>query len=286
MMMRGSEQEAHFNRGDNPLGGSAADSSMVGGGRGGGGLIDEDGDGPSQVNDIRVNDVPLGLDDDEQQRDSASAASDDGDDVQFALQTNVGQGAERAKKTIREQMIRREKTLELDNLFLQDLYFMKNQSWHFLEEIRLTKNLINNIDTLNMYKSLRVIDASHNYIVEVNLCLPKLEQLILANNFLKKFPILENMKKLKIINLNANGLTDFKDVAPNMTPNVRRLDLGFNELKFGSTGNTSSAELADFRAKLKEFKHLRELVVQGNPFMDEASNTGAADIQKDIIKEL
>lgn len=277
------------------MGGAAADSGRAGGGRGGGGLggglVDEDSDGPSQVNDIRVNDVPLGLDDDEQQRDSASAASDDGDDVQFALQTNVGQGAERAKKTIREQMIRREKTLELDNLFLQDLYFMKNQSWHFLEEIRLTKNLINNIDTLNMYKSLRVIDASHNYIVEVNLCLPKLEQLILANNFLKKFPILENMKKLKIINLNANGLTDFKDVAPNMTPNVRRLDLGFNELKFGSAGTTSSGStsfqaMADFRAKLKEFKHLRELVVQGNPFMDEASPRAAADIQKDIIKEL
>ena len=170
-----------------------------------------------------VNDV--GWDDDGKGQDGGSALSHDDEITQ---QTNVGQGIEKAKKRIRDQVIRREKRLPLDNLFLQDLDFMRSQSWAFLEEIHLTKNLINNIEPLNAFKSLRVIDASHNYIVEVNLQLPKLEQLILSDNYLEKFPTLEHMKKLKIIDLNANDLTGFKEVLPGMTPNVKRLDLGHN----------------------------------------------------------
>ena len=173
----------------------------------------------------RVNDIDWDGDDDGKARDGGSALSQDDEITQ---QTNVGQGVEKAKKRIRDQVIRREKTLPLDNLFLQDLDFMRSQSWAFLEEIHLTKNLINNIEPLNAFKSLRVIDASHNYIVEVNLQLPKLEQLILSDNYLEKFPTLEHMKKLKIIDLNANDLTGFKEVMPGMTPNVKRLDLGHN----------------------------------------------------------
>ncbi len=39
-------------------------------------------------------------------------------DDEIIAQTNVGQGVEKAKKRIREQVIRREKELRLDNLFL------------------------------------------------------------------------------------------------------------------------------------------------------------------------
>lgn len=235
-------------------------------GRAGGGAF---GDG------IGVNDI--GLDIDDRMREDSMMTHDD----EIIAQTNVGQGVEKAKKRIREQVIRREKELRLDNLFLQDLDFLRNQSWAFLEEVHLTKNLINNIEPLNAFKSLRVIDASHNYIVEVNLQLPKLEQLILADNYLEKFPTLEHMKKLKTIDLNANALTGFDEVITEMTPNVRSLDLGHNQL-FNRGVEDPNAE-ATFTAKLKEFKHLRKLVVQGNPFIGEPPDVKK---QQEIIEQL
>ena len=68
-------------------------------GRAGGGAFD------GVVNDI-------GFDDD--RREESMMTHDD----EIIAQTNVGQGVEKAKKRIREQVIRREKELRLDNLFL------------------------------------------------------------------------------------------------------------------------------------------------------------------------
>ena len=232
----------------------AAALMLGGGANAGGGLSSRQSGNPIG----RVNDI--GLDLALESRPSSVASQDD----DIIAQTNVGQGAEKAKKIVREQMIRREKNLHLDNLFLQDLDFLKNQTWAFLEEVYITKNLINNIEPLNAFKSLKIIDASHNYLVEVNLQLPKLDQLILSDNYLEKFPTLEHMKKLKTIDLNSNALTEFKDVHTNMTPKVRNLDLGNNQF-FTKSNDDPNAE-ATLIAKLKEF-NLKRLVLQGNPFI-------------------
>jgi Leucine-rich repeat (LRR) protein len=53
--------------------------------------------------------------------------------------------------------------------------------------------MVSNIDILNQYKNLETIDASNCYIEDVNFNLPKLVRLDLSNNYLRKFPILENM---------------------------------------------------------------------------------------------
>lgn len=173
--------------------------------------------------------------------------------------------------------------MRLESLALQDLYFMKNQAWHTLEEVYLSKNLIHNIDILCNYQNLRVIDASSNYIEEVNLYLPKLESLNLSNNYLKKFPILENMKKLKSLNLNSNELQDFKDVMPHLTPNIRTLDMGNNQLSFENLDAFN-----DFIDKLQKFSQLRILVVSNNRFQDDCSGLrdGEKAVQDELIKSL
>ena len=92
----------------------------------------------------------------------------------------------------------------IESLDLQDLGFMGQKSWSFLEEVYLSKNMVSNIEVFNNFPNLRIIDASNNYIEEVHIYLPKLEVLNLMNNYLKKFPILENMKKLRQLNLGSN----------------------------------------------------------------------------------
>jgi len=88
--------------------------------------------------------------------------------------------------------------------------------------------MINNIDVLNQYTNLRIINATNCYIEEVNLKLPKLESLDLSNNFLKNFPILANMQKLKVLNLNSNKLFDFKQMNIEFTLGITTLDVGNN----------------------------------------------------------
>ena len=68
--------------------------------------------------------------------------------------------------------------------------------------------MVSNIDILNQYKNLETIDASNCYIEDVNFNLPKLVRLDLSNNYLRKFPILENMQRLVYLNLNSNKLVE------------------------------------------------------------------------------
>ena len=81
---------------------------------------------------------------------------------------------------------------------------MKEYLWPNLTELYVDKNMIYNIDILVNFPMLKKIDASNNYIEDVNLYLPRLETLNLHNNYLKQFPILEGMHKLKNLNLKAN----------------------------------------------------------------------------------
>jgi Leucine-rich repeat (LRR) protein len=78
--------------------------------------------------------------------------------------------------------------------------------------------MLNNIDVLNNFQNLKLIDAANCYIEEVNLSLPKLEELNLSNNFLKAYPVLANMSKLKTLNLNSNKLADLKSMSVEFTP--------------------------------------------------------------------
>jgi Leucine-rich repeat (LRR) protein len=151
---------------------------------------------------------------------------------------------------------------KLESLDLQDLVFMKGISWGNLEEIFLSRNMINNIDTLSKFMNLRTIDASNNYIEEVVLFLPKLEKLDLSNNYLKKFPLLENgMDQLRILNLSQNRLVGIREVLTSFIPNIRTLDLGGNEIDFGNFN-----EFTEFVNKIREWRYLINLVVADNPF--------------------
>ena len=100
----------------------------------------------------------------------------------------------------------------LESLDLQDLTFLIKYNWSQLEELSLSRNMLNNVDVLKSQHNLRVLDCSDNYLEEVNLHLPKLQSLNLQNNYLKKFPVLQNMNNLRYLNLNSNQLVDFKEI--------------------------------------------------------------------------
>jgi dynein assembly factor 1 len=84
---------------------------------------------------------------------------------------------------------------------------MEHAVWQNLEEVYLSRNMLVNIDVLNVFPNLKKIDASNNYIKEINLVsLRKLKDLNLQNNFIDKFPNIEKSKDLKILNMNSNKL--------------------------------------------------------------------------------
>jgi len=68
-----------------------------------------------------------------------------------------------------------EKNDRLEQYDLQDLTIFKNKYWPILEEVYINRNMINNIDLLGKFSKLRIIDASNNYIEEVELKLDNLE---------------------------------------------------------------------------------------------------------------
>lgn len=110
--------------------------------------------------------------------------------------------------------------------------------------------MLNNIDVLNNFQNLKVIDATNCYIEEVNLNLPKLEDLNLSNNFLKAYPVLANMSKLKTLNLNSNKLADLKSMKVEFTQALVSINIGNNPtLQFSST--------RDFMDFLKKISNLR-----------------------------
>ena len=79
-----------------------------------------------------------------------------------------------------------------------------------LQKVDISKNYLDNIDSLNQLQRLKVIIASDNYIRAANLQLPKLQELDLRNNFIDKIPILSQMPQLKVLTLNANNITELK----------------------------------------------------------------------------
>lgn len=51
-------------------------------------------------------------------------------------------------------------------------------------------------------------------------------------NRLKKFPALNNMQKLIVLNLKSNKIKDLNGVNPKKIPNVQNLDLSDNEIRY------------------------------------------------------
>jgi Leucine-rich repeat (LRR) protein len=121
-----------------------------------------------------------------------------------------------------------EKSLDLVALQLHDLSFLHAFNWTSLEAAHLNRNLINSISVLNKFHNLKVINATNCYIEEVSLKLPKLEELDLSNNFLKSFPTLINMQKLRHLSLNSNKLMDLQEMNVDATLGLTSLDLGNN----------------------------------------------------------
>jgi len=85
---------------------------------------------------------------------------------------------------------------------------------------------------LDKFENLLLIDASDNKITEVTQSLPNLNSFLLMNNRLKKFPVLNNMQKLIVLNLKSNNIKDLNNVNPKKIPNVQNLDLSDNKIGY------------------------------------------------------
>ena len=120
---------------------------------------------------------------------------------------------------------------------------------------------MDNIDALNQLTRLKVIIASDNYIRSANLQLPKLQELDLRNNFLEKVPILSQMPQLKVLILNANNITELKLQCKDQNYlNIMKMVFRNNKIRF------NNMEVINFVKKLKEFKVLKVLSLDSNPF--------------------
>ena len=84
--------------------------------------------------------------------------NDVGIDALTALE-NFGTGPDKAKKIMVQKIIKGERDFDLTNFELNNLDFMKDQVWKQLTEIYLMNNMVNSIDVLSRFGSLKEIDA-------------------------------------------------------------------------------------------------------------------------------
>lgn len=95
----------------------------------------------------------------------------------------------------------------------------------------------------------------------MNLQLPRLQELDLRNNFIEKVPILSQMPQLKVLVLNANNIAELKlQCKRDNHLNIMKMVFRNNRIKF------TNMEVISFARKLKEFKALRVLNLENNPF--------------------
>ena len=97
--------------------------------------------------------------------------------------------------------------LNLSELNLYKLDFMREYNWKILREIDITDTQIDNIDLLDKYPLLKIIKAGSNRIAEVNLmALAKLEEIDLTDNELTEIPCLSASDRLIVYRLNGNQI--------------------------------------------------------------------------------
>lgn len=59
---------------------------------------------------------------------------------------------------------------------------MLSSMWDSVLEIDVSRNMISQIDALNQFRNLKILRASENYILDVSLTQPRLEEVYLENN--------------------------------------------------------------------------------------------------------
>lgn len=135
--------------------------------------------------------------------------------------------------------------------------------WDSVLEIDVSRNMISSIDSLNQFRNLKILRASENYILEVNLTQPRLEELYLEDNQIRRFPLLTQLHKIRVVNLSKNRLEEFKAEfkAPSCN-SLQQLDISFNAIDFASDQDF----FEQFIERIKKVKNLKVLWIQGNPF--------------------
>jgi Leucine-rich repeat (LRR) protein len=123
------------------------------------------------------------------------------DGAEFALS--------KAKKVLELTEKSRDNKLDFEDFGLHDIVFITNERrltrWEFIVELNLSRNNLFNIDQVSSaLSSLAVLRASQNYLTQVTLSLPALEQLHIDNNQIAYFPLLNALPKLRVLNLNGN----------------------------------------------------------------------------------
>lgn len=103
-----------------------------------------------------------------------------------------GAGANESIQQIIERRLSEDPyVLQLDQLKMQNLGdLQKMTTLTDLMKIDISKNYLDNIDALNDLTKLKMIVANNNYIRDISLQLPKLQELDLGNNYIEKVPIL------------------------------------------------------------------------------------------------
>lgn len=59
---------------------------------------------------------------------------------------------------------------------------MLSSMWDSVVEIDVSRNMISQIDALNQFRNLKILRASENYILDVSLTQPRLEEIYLEHN--------------------------------------------------------------------------------------------------------
>ena len=147
--------------------------------------------------------------------------------------------------------------------------------WDTVTEINISHNELISLEGLSNFKVLRYLNASFNFLTEANLNLPRLEELHLESNHISKFPLLNQLHRIRILNLNANRIEAFKvEFRPPSCLSLQQLDIGQNRIEFASNNDF----YLEFLEKMKKLKNLKVLVIDGNPFM----SSGAGSDQKKL----
>ena len=144
--------------------------------------------------------------------------------------------------------------------------FLMTYNHSNLKTINISQNNIADIDLLQLHQNLEYIDASNNQIEKIKILqLPKLEVLYLQHNSIEKFPGLQGMESLKILNLSNNKLKHLKNHKPSETPNLEELHIDHNEIEM------KRSHWYYWSNAISELELLRILNFNDNPFLQLAN---------------
>lgn len=178
-------------------------------------------------------------------------------------------------KTISQRQVRKlldknplDLNLASSNLYDWDELFPLAPKMVDMLKIDLSKNNLVNIDFLCSFTQLRQVVCCDNYLRSVNLELNHLEELDLRNNFIEVMPVLSTMPKLQTLLINANNVRVLRLTVSTKNFNyLTKLVIKNNKIAFNSD------QLSRFLKKLKQFKALRYLSMEENPYIRDPAIT-------------